>query len=352
MRGAAPHSLPNAVCVDSEQRAAGGGFGGDLPLNQVWDVGAAADGLEGTLGSRLSLLFSLYVPLSSSGQLVMGAVINDAILNRLPAAGGGGLGDALFVAPFIRWAWDAVTGELLVGSLRADGRTVLFSHLSPVPEGGWKSLGLFPFWRGRWWGQKGVKEFPQIRWDPPCGEPSAIPPSLAGSRLRLASPPSQEPPEGLAAAARHHPPPPKLPLCRVSAAAVAVVAASPALPAPPHRVCTPPSSPPPPVSSPPAHPAMATTVVGDGPPVLVAAAADGTTDGGGSSSSADGAGGGAAKAAGAADAASTSPAVQGGLLGRVTRLSTRNRWTAGTRNSLTGLPGARRPWRVPPFSLP
>lgn len=63
---------------------------------------------------------------------------------------------------------------------------------------------------------------------------------------------------------------------------------------------------------------MATTVVGDGPPVLVAASADGTTDEGGSSSSADGAGAGAAKAAGAADAASTSPAVQGGLLGRVT----------------------------------
>lgn len=64
MRGAAPHSLPNAMCVDSEQRAARGGFGGDLPLIQVWDLGAAADGLEGTPGSRLSLLSSLYVPLS------------------------------------------------------------------------------------------------------------------------------------------------------------------------------------------------------------------------------------------------------------------------------------------------
>lgn len=52
------------MCVDSEQRAARGGFGGDLPLIQVWDLGAAADGLEGTPGSRLSLLSSLYVPLS------------------------------------------------------------------------------------------------------------------------------------------------------------------------------------------------------------------------------------------------------------------------------------------------
>ena len=94
----------------------------------LWDVGATADGLEGTLGSRTVLLSSLYVPLATDGGVVFGVGANEVLLNRIPEMGGAGLGDAFFLASTCRWAWDAATGELLVVNPRADGRAVMYSH--------------------------------------------------------------------------------------------------------------------------------------------------------------------------------------------------------------------------------
>lgn len=137
----------------------GGGAGGVGADATGWDVAAAADSVQGgTLGARIALLSSVSVPLATDGSVVMGAIVNDVLVDDL--AGGGGMNDTAFLGRVGRFVFDSSTGALLAVTPRADGRAVMVSHT--VSCGGCGSdmewtVSVFerPLWRERGGGSDG-----------------------------------------------------------------------------------------------------------------------------------------------------------------------------------------------------
>jgi len=119
----APPSF-SSLSSSSDGTAGGGGGGGGGKA--VGGGGGDGGGVSSNpLGSALSLLSTMHVPLHTDGSVVCGVGVTDCVLDRVtPLAPGN-----IFFSRFSRFVFDVATNEYLIGCAQAGGDRVAFESI-------------------------------------------------------------------------------------------------------------------------------------------------------------------------------------------------------------------------------